>query len=411
MSAAMSETRRGWVLSAKLAPVLVAGVFAGVLWACGSDNDEPSGVPDAAAPPAQSSERATVLSEAGACLVGLYETFAQQAAALAAATSAWAAAPADSALQAAAQEAWKQAMATWQQAEVWQVGPAARSGQPGGQDLRDRIYLLHKVNRCQLEQYVASAPPIDSVFPQSRGLGALEYLLFYTGSDNACQPQVLINAQGTWAALGAAGVVAAKASFARAVADDIAANANALLSAWKPEGGDFLAQFTLRAASPYASQQEALNALNAALFYVDEQVKHMKLQSALEPDTCATLAENGCVESPYALTTLSNIENNLIGFEKAYAGCGEAGVGFGFEDLLRSIGAVDLADRMTLALAAARQAVAGVAAPDLNTALAQERSRVEAIYTAVKALVDLFESEFITVLDLDPPMSQETDND
>ena len=78
----------------------------------------------------------------------------------------------------------------------------------GGKDLRDQIYAWPLGTRCFIEQELVAQRYKQPNFatqtlPNVRGLGTLEYLLFYSGTDNECAAAAPINAMGSWAALAA----------------------------------------------------------------------------------------------------------------------------------------------------------------------------------------------------------------
>ncbi len=163
----------------------------------------------------------------------------------------------------AAKEAWLAANASWQVAEIFRFGPAARSADqdPGAQELRDQIYAWRFGGRCPVEtalidQLYAKAG-FGSSLINNRGLGAAEYLLFYPGSDNDCPSNNAINKNGTWAALGLSETATRKRAYAAAVAADVLKNTQKLLQAWDPAGGNFRKTLTQPGnGSVYPSEQQ-----------------------------------------------------------------------------------------------------------------------------------------------------------
>jgi predicted lipoprotein len=319
----------------------------------------------------------------------------------------------------AAQAAWRGAMASWQRAEPFRVGPAARSTEPGGQDLRDQIYIFPLANLCKIDQQLVAESYAGSGFAtllaSTRGLSALEYLLFHNDSTNACLPAANINANGSWAALGSGELARRRATYSKAVARDVRAQVAALLKAWDPEQGDFYG--TLTSAGPgntlFPLPQNAFNAVTDGLFYIEQEVKDWKLGWPLglvaecinAPGTCPE-----AVESPYAKVSTDNLRQNLIGFRRAFEGCGDRYWGLGFDDWLNAVGAEDLASRMLTAISDAQTAVDQLD-PPLEEAINSDPAKVRAVHTEVKAITDLLKTEFVTVLDLELPKSAEGDND
>ncbi|MDB4934982.1 MAG: hypothetical protein JWP87_1954 [Labilithrix sp.] len=317
----------------------------------------------------------------------------------------------------AARESWKKAMDVWQRAELFQFGPAATTGTPGGRDLRDPIYAWPLVNRCVIEQQIVDKtyekPELASALVNTRGLSAAEYLLFYDGADNACTPAATINATGTWAALGGPEIAKRKLAYARALTADTVQRAQELLNAWDPAQGNFVA--TISTAGPgqvFTSQQMAFNAVSNAFFYVDDFVKNMKLgkPSGFNPG-CAAPPCVGDVESPWAHRSKEHLKNNLAGFDKLLRGCGADGQGLGWDDLLVAVGDEPLAKKLSDALAVTRAALDALKQPTLEDDLVKDPAGVKALYDSLRTIVVLLKTEFISVLDLELPKRVEGDND
>ena len=384
----------------------------------GGDTSQPSTSGDGAPAPTAPFTKAALLQAVSGCAMARYREFEADARTLAQATQAHADDPAGTGAK-AAREAWLTAMASWQRAEQLRFGPAARTADPGGQNLRYEIYVFPLANPCHVDQTIADKSYAAASFPTSlsnaRGLSAIEYLLFHTGSDNACSPSFAINANGTWAALTGAELAQRRAEYAAAAASDVLARATALVHAWEPGGGDFTSQLTAagKASGVFAMDQDALNAVSDALFYVEHEVKDLKLGWPLglvpdclnSPDPCP-----GDVESRYARVSTDHLRQNLAGFRDVFEGCGPGHSGLGFDDWLREVSAGDLATRMLDALAGAQRAV-DTLSPPLEDALVSDIEAARAVHTAVKALTDLLKTEFVSVLDLELPASAEGDND
>jgi len=373
---------------------------------------------DAAAEPTAPFTKAGLLRAVGDCAMAHYRDFETRARTLAQAAQAHADDPA--ALHAeTAREAWLAAIASWQRAEQFRFGPAARTADPGGQNLRDEIYVFPLANACRVDLQIVDRTYASAAFPTSlsnaRGLSAIEYLLFHSGSENACSPSIAINASGSWTALDSAELAQRRADYAAAAANDVLARATALVHAWEPVGGDFGAHLTAAGAGSavFAMDQDALNAVSDALFYVEHEVKDLKLGWPLglvpdclnSPDPCPN-----DVESRHARVSTDHLRQNLGGFRDIFEGCGPGHSGLGFDDWLREVSADDLATRMLDALAGAQRAV-DTLSPPLEDALVGDIDAALAVHSAVKALTDLLKTEFVTVLNLELPASAEGDND
>lgn len=397
---------------------IVLGLLASTISCKGDDNGkampldasavEAGALPDGVAP----TSAQDVLASAGACALQLQRSFANLALAHKGAIDLWKSDAADMSKRAAAQETWRQAMATWQQLEVFQFGPAAVTKRPGGQDLRDRIYSWPATRRCGVEtalvrQHYTNPAILDSLF-YLRGLDALETLLFVEGTAHGC-PATDTQFVNEWAALDATVVNQRRADYAAVLATTLVAEANALVAAWAPEAGNFLAQLQDPRGGVFGSQQMALNAVSDATFYVERETKDMKLAFAMGLNSCASCSDK--FESPMAMTTKSNIRANLEGFSKLFRGCGINGDGAGFEDLMWSRGLGATATAMTTQLEAAVAALEALASPTLETAIAAERAQVDIVYNHVVNLARLMKSDFVTQLNLNIPMDLEGDND
>lgn len=360
--------------------------------------------------------RAEVLAAVGTCAADLYKQAAAAAVELDAAALAANASP-GAETRAAAREAWARAIGLWQQAEIYRIGPAGPVTLPGGQGLRDLVYSWPLTSRCLVEQTLVSRSYEAPTFAQTalinvRGLYAAEYLLFYEGMDNACSATSSINSSGSWAALGAAELAARKAAYAAVVSKDVAAKARQIADGWAPGQGDFGAVLASagEGGSPFATAQMALNTVSDGLFYLEREVKDLKLGKPLGLYECTNASCPESVESQYARVARDHVKHNLIGFRRIFAGC-EAGQDIGFDDLLTAMGSGALAERMTADIDAAIAAADALATPDLVAGLSTERAGVEALHASVKKITDAMKTELVTVLDLELPQVVEGDND
>jgi len=366
--------------------------------------------------PAEPFSKAAFLRQVADCAVLRYQDFEVHALALDEAAKTNLATPTDETAK-AVRNAWLAANASWQVAETFRFGPAARSADEdaGAQEIRDQIYAWRFGGRCPVETALVDELYATSAFGSSlinnRGLGAAEYLLFYPGSDNECPDYSAINKNGTWAALGASEIAARKRAYAEAVAADILKNTRKLLTAWDPAGGNFRKKLTQPGSgSVYPNEQAALNAVWHGLFYVEKEVKDYKLGVPLGVSECVSGLCPEALEARYAKVSTANIRQNYLGFRRLFQGCGGNFTGLGFDDWLDAIGASDLRGRMLSALDGAQTAIDALD-PPLEVSITQNTERVWAVYLALKQLTDLLKSEFVTVLDLELPAGAGSDND
>lgn len=340
------------------------------------------------------------------------------AAALEAACRAWSEAEAvgvggDEA-RAQAQTAWFDLMARWQRLEAMQVGPAAASlSAVGGLGLRDAIYSWPTTNACRVDQETVERGFDDPAFFAEElvnvyGLDALETLLFSVDGENACPPQVTMNADGSWAALGPAGVRQNRADYAAAVAGRLVADLDALVAAWDPEAGDFAGQLARAGAdgSPFESREAGLNAVFDALFYLDSSTKDGKLGSPLGLVDCGATSCLHLVETPVAGGSHLWVVENLVGFRALYQG----GEGAGLDDLLVEVGHADVADAMRVALDEADAAAAALQIP-VDEAVAGDPAAAIAAHAAIDQVTDRLKSDVAAALLLVVPGEAAGDND
>jgi predicted lipoprotein len=360
-------------------------------------------------------DRSAVLAAlADKVVLATYREFAEAANALEAAAKAYAAGL-GATERGALRQAFAEAMLLWQRAELMQVGPAGAADKvAGGQDLRDNIYSWPLVNRCRVDQELVEGAYADkeafgSELINVRGLAALEYLLYYEGTANACPPQNVINADGLWQKI-TGELPKRRADYAVTLCYDLSKRATALRDAWEPSKGNFVTELA-GAGAVYGSAQKALNAVSDALFYLDYRTKDVKLAvpAGLSPD-CAAASCPEQVESPYAKLSRLQIEANLEGAALVLFG-GAAGDpdALGFDDLLAGLGAGDLG--LAAAFDGARAALGAIADDDLAVAVVRDPAGVKAAHAALKAVTDILKSQLVSVLDLELPQIVEGDND
>ncbi len=368
-------------------------------------------VGDSAGGPAAQAQLDALAQVGPGVVMPALEAFVVEADALERALAAWAAAPTDPAAHLAAQDAWVEAFLAWQAVEVMQIGPAASSLTAiAGADLRDEIYSWPTINACRVDQETVEADwDRDSWFTEnlvnSYGLDAIEYLL-WAGPDNDCPGQVPINEDGSWAALGEAGVAANRAAYAEALASHISEQATGLRDTWDPAGGDFSGALATADGAPYASNQDALNAVFDALFYLETMSKDRKLAVPLGLQDCGVDDCSTTVEALHSGLGAAAIAANLRAFRDLFTGAD----GDGIDDLLDELGEGELAARVLADTDAAIALADGLSAP-LDEAVVQRTANVEALHDRLKAIGDVLKGDLATVLTLQVPAEAAGDND
>ena len=310
-----------------------------------------------------------------------------------------------------AQAQWLSTMAAWEMLEIMQIGPAGSSlTAVAGEDLRDEIYSWPTINPCRIDQETAyeqwsSASFFTENLVNSYGLDALEHTLF-AGLDNTCPGQVDINADGTWDSLGDFGVQANRAAFSLALTSHISAQTSTLITRWSEDGDNFSAQLALAVDSPYASEQEALNAVFDALFYLETVTKDQKLATPLGYVDCGDTLCPDEVEGLVSGSGAAAIAANLAGFRMLFTG----GEGIGFDDLLTDLGHGDLATQILTDLDTAESTATSITMP-LDEAVIDQTADVEALYNDVKTVTDALKGDLATILVLTIPSEAAGDND
>lgn len=358
---------------------------------------------------------AVLRSLAEGVFLNTYEELVVAAEQLASTTTAYASSL-DPTERAAAQAAWRATIAVWQRAELMQVGPAGVSGAvAGGEDLRDAIYSWPLVNRCRVDQETVeqsytqgsalAAEPVNV-----RGLDALEYLLFHDDAGNACSSQNQINSSGSWTAIGEQGVAQRRADYAATAAALVAGHARDLRDRWADGFVTELAEAG-RGSTTYETTQAAFNAVSDALFYLDKKTKDAKLAVPAGIMGCLEQTCPGDLESLHARASLEHVVENVRGFSLVFHGGEPGSDGLGFDDLLVSVGASDLAERMSESIAAALVAAAAIEEPSLTEALEADLASVQALHAAVREITTDAKTQLVGVLDLELPKAVEGDND
>ena len=369
-------------------------------------------------PEGEEARRAVLASTVSNVIVPGYERFAAKASDLKIALDAFAEAEASSdeaADPTAVRTAWAEAMLAWQEAELFILGPAAPMAQAGGKGLRDRIYSWPIVNPCRVDQETVretwgDSTNLPSLPANVRGLAAIEWLL-HAPQTNACPPQAAINADGTWAAMNAEEVRRKRAFHASMLGLQLAFDANELRDAWQPSKGNFAKELAEAGLTPtYRSAQEGLNTVSDAMFYLDKEVKDMKLAIPLALRDCAETVCPDKTENPTSRRSKEHLVANTRAFIQLFHGGSDAATGTGFDDLLIAVGASSLADTIALRLDEAIAALEAIEGP-LEEAVVSDKAKVQAAYDKLRAVTDLLKTELLSVLDLELPERADGDND
>ncbi len=383
-----------------------------IAWAC----DDGAGAPGN--PIDEDAARPVLRSLADNALAPTFAEFRTAADALEVAASAHADAVASggdaAATDAALRQAYADAWVAWQRAEVMQLGPAAGSQGVGGSFLRDEIYSWPSVNRCRVDQELVSQAYADPGFFESElvnvyGFDALEWLVFAQGFDNACAPQLDINAAGEWDALDERTITERRAAYAAVVAGGIAQQASVLADAWAV-GGTWNGALSEPSSGEYGTVQVATNEVVRAMFYVDKVLKDTKLAVPAGILACASEICLDGIEAPLSALSGPAAVANLEGFARLYHGGSDAAAHQGFDDMLRDAGEGALADQITADI---EVAIAELSAVDgsFAEALTSDPAALDAAHASVVALTRHLKGDFVTVLALNIPSEAAGDAD
>ena len=305
-----------------------------------------------------------------------------------------------------ARSAWVQAMDAWALSVPAGYGPVASvaSDSYHGRGIGAFIHAWPALNRCEVEKQVATRAyeeqGFQRILPGARGLSALEYLLFYGGTDSSCASNS--STAAAWAELSPDEIAEAKRDYAKAVAEDVVSKADDLVNVWASDGEDFGS--ALAGAEGYGSEQEALNVVAWSLLYPYEVVRDLKV---------GPLAGIGTAifnpETPYALVDVQSIRANLAAFRALFQGCGPDGEGMGFDDWLSAASVGDLSEDILAALETVEAHAAAL--PPLHQASTEQ---MVAFYADLKALSDLLKERLFgsgSVINLKLPASAASDTD
>ncbi len=232
----------------------------------------------------------------------------------------------------AAQTEWRALMVQWQRAEVHNLGPAADEANL----LRNQIYADAETSvfdSCRTDRAVVLAEEsgfdISTRVFTTRGLDALEYLLFEETLEHTCttsNPQT-----DPWNARSELERKQARCGYAQEAANDISSAAATLHNAWISSGGNYRETFI----GSTSTHELILESVSDAIFYVEQYTKDFKLGVPLGfNDGCTETACPADVESPFSNHALQNIRANVEAFSSIYHG----GSGLSFDDIISNAG-------------------------------------------------------------------------
>lgn len=347
--------------------------------------------------------------------------FENKAATLDSAMAAWLETPTNEDLKLTARQSWDDAMLAWQSIEVVQTGPLIENTFL----LRDSIYSWPAVSTCVVDQEVIEAETqgesydISSRTPVRKGLAALEYLLYTSTLDHTCPSTT--NKTLNWDARPDTDRLSLRAQFAKAVSEDLVSLAGELKSRWVTNADSFRVELLNpnSAVSRFSSPTAVINALSDALFYIETQVKDIKLAEplALKGDKCVQ-GEADCatlVENVLSARSKEHIRQNLLAFEQVFLGNSAAGVeGLGYDDLIDAAnGGENVSAAMEADISNALNALDALGSLSLKQAVTDVNgiNLATGVHESTKKITDRLKSDFLNLLGLSIPGTAAGDGD
>lgn len=269
----------------------------------------------------------------------------------------------------AAQAAWSAAMLAWRPAQVVRCGPLL------DQDLLSRIHFW-PIRRQSVEKVLADKAPITNAYIRrlgapAVGLCAMEFLLFDLKGGNSAVLATFLGPQSE-----------RRKIYLRALAADLAGNAERVVTAWSSPDG-YKVNFV-------AGGQDSVNLVVNDMLQAIEIAAEERLKYALDLQE-SKLLRPVFIQGAAAGISQRSIAQVLRGAHRLYSGGA-----FGLVAQLRQIKS-PLADRIEARFQSALKAVDGIGAP-LEKALQKDRAVVSRAYDECKKLEIALKVELVSAL-------------
>ncbi len=305
---------------------------------------------------------APVLANVGQdVIVTTYSDLKDEAAALETAVAALVADPTPANLN-AAQQAWRDTRAPWEQSEGFLFGPVDDA-------TLDPALDTWPVNETDIRSILDSDVEITLAFVEAlvedsglKGFHLIEFFLF-----------------GTDGARTAGSFTERELAYLSAATQELADNAEALYTAWVPAGGNYVANLLDpgAAGSVYDSEKDVIQTLSGAIVGIADEVGTGKMQGPLDGGVTQ-------VESRFSGNSKADFQNNIRSVQHVYLGDYGTTTGPGLTDLVAEIDA-GLDARVRTQIDAAIAAI-GAIPGDFRDAITENPAAVEA---AIDATIDL----------------------
>ena len=275
-----------------------------------------------------------------------------------------------------ARAAWATARHPWKQTEVFAFGPYKN----------EPLRLGPKIDAWPsrpdtIEALLADAAEIDAELLGNagvflRGFPVVEYLLYAPG-------------EGPVAAFAAG---SRRCDYLRAATDDLTTTVGALLDAWLPSGGNYLAEFAEAApGGEFDSTLDAMSELVGRLGFTAENMHSAKLTPPLGTES-GSGPDPSLAESHFSDRSLDDLRDNLLGIEALYFGdSAEFGESLGVNYYLHFLGHNFDRD-MRSSLDAAYLAIDQIEGP-LTVAIVEDAEAVEALIAATREVQRFLQGE------------------
>lgn len=333
----------------------------------------------------------------------------------------WMQTPNDDELKLSARQAWDETMLAWQSLEVVQTGPLIENSFL----LRDSIYSWPSVSTCVVDQEVIEAESqgdsydINSRTPLRKGLASLEYILYSSTLEHTCPTTT--NKTLNWNTRPESERLTLRIQFAKAASEDLVLRAAELKTSWLTDTNSFRTELLNAGSSgsQFTSPIAAINAFSDALFYLDKQVKDIKLAEplALKGDKCIQ-GEAPCatlVENPLSARSKEHIRQNLLAFQQVFLGNTSTGSeGLGYDDLIDAANAGEnVSAAMEADINSALDALDALGGMSLKQAVIDVNgiNLAKGVHESIKKITDRLKSDFLVVLGLSIPDSAAGDGD
>lgn len=324
-----------------------------------------------------------------------------------------------------AQEQFKEAMLSYHFSDAISAGPLSLRSRW----LADNIYSWPYIDYCGIDKQVLqlSQSPNSKTrsIHTSKGLGAIEYLLFETTLNPRCNLRANPDLRA-WMNKPELIKKQDRCAEAQVLMTDLQEMTSQLKNDWEPERGNFALKMV--DGSVYSSLNASTNAVVDSLFLGIEKLKDVRLGKPLGRHKECLNENKKCPEmAEHALSgiALKAAEAQLKGYAAAWTGDLNEVQGFGLEDFVRYQGQPQAAEQMNAFLKDAFTATAILQDDrslqdkinDMDSSLCAATTKSDrkvelcALHADVREIANLLKIEIFSILSLRVPSFGQGDND